>query len=578
MIFFDPKNLTFHPKTTKRKGRTKATIACVNLYKILRPCFIYVGLDGTRFTYAEDEIERNIRPMNTVYERHPLLVRRDEARGASTISLNTAAVQKKDIELDLTAEGTLAEKLSKNIVPRLTKKREQTKPEALKRRSRIMADALALNNQLSGFLGIRRFGTSSKASWRQKKDFNEDNSDTSSGDSIRAPWSPFFLSPSEISNDLDLRSRPKSISNPYPDSRVKKKFIHGQKGNRSKFHQQHISARTETELLSERLQKKDNKNKSQLAIKEDKKKARQGQKKERRKALGIFGKQGHINRDLERIGRLDPSGSMNFEVHLFEPTRITNQLKIRHLKFPGIGYKIELQPFKFYLNAIGWPLYVERQWITRQQASYQFETRVTPLFLPSTGLGAYSEHLSFAGHGKNVKDADRAAMLRMLGYLADRLRSLGYDLEDLLPGMKFGVPLLDPEPLRHMPLIQGSVVKLIFDQLPIEVLVKFHYMIEIEKQRLSELGEMGKVRAWQEFCNENLARCTSYIEEMELEGKFSDTMISYEIPEPFAKLEDVLLKKTKGKEARAPPSATPVVQVNQNETAVASELGVDQNL
>ncbi|KAK7202498.1 hypothetical protein BZA70DRAFT_313216 [Myxozyma melibiosi] len=76
LVYFNPHTVTLTPKHSRLPRdpppRTPGfPVRRVNFFRLLGPQAVYYGLEGTRFTYPEEEMERNIRRMNAVLQLTP---------------------------------------------------------------------------------------------------------------------------------------------------------------------------------------------------------------------------------------------------------------------------------------------------------------------------------------------------------------------------------------------------------------------------------------------------------------------------------------------------------------------------
>ncbi|KAK9483170.1 hypothetical protein V1527DRAFT_473931 [Lipomyces starkeyi] len=236
-------------------------------------------------------------------------------------------------------------------------------------------------------------------------------------------------------------------------------------------------------------------------------KSRQDNKRERNPNKP-FGKIAHAKIDLQKIGRLDENGNINFTIYPWKPMLQSHRTRIHHVKFPGFEHKIALHPGLFYERVVTWPYLIERECLTGQQTIYRYEARLRPLFISEWHI----PEMWFEGHGKNQKDADHAAFIRMLSKLHKNFDP-NTRLDDFLPGQKYGIPY-DPEvPIaidKEMPHLVGRNIWLMQ---PLDTQLKFLEKVEFETQRLSELGRLDEIDAWNGFIRLNLVDAVNYLKE-----------------------------------------------------------------
>ncbi|KAK9241178.1 hypothetical protein V1525DRAFT_605 [Lipomyces kononenkoae] len=236
-------------------------------------------------------------------------------------------------------------------------------------------------------------------------------------------------------------------------------------------------------------------------------KSQQGKKRERNPNKP-YGKVEHAKLDLKKLGRLDENGNLNFTVYPWKPMLQSHRARIHHVKFPGFPDKAAVQPLYFYERVITWPYIMEREWLTGQQTIYRYEARLRPLFFSDWKI----PEMWFTGHGKNQKDADKAAFVRMLSEL-----HLKFDpnvrLDDFLPGQKYGIPY-DPEvPIirdKEMPHMVGRNVWLTQS---LDTQLTYLEKVKFEIQRLSEIGKKDEINAWNKFLQLNLVHAVNHIRE-----------------------------------------------------------------
>ncbi|KAK9367712.1 hypothetical protein V1509DRAFT_625995 [Lipomyces kononenkoae] len=244
--------------------------------------------------------------------------------------------------------------------------------------------------------------------------------------------------------------------------------------------------------------------------------SRQGKKRERNPNKP-FGKIEHAKRDLKKIGRLDENGNLNFTIYPWKPMLQSHRSRIHHVKFPGFPEKTAVQPRLFYERVITWPYIMEREWLTGQQTLYRYEARLRPLFFSDWQI----PEMWFTGHGKNQKDADNAAFIRMLSKLHNSFDP-SVRLDDFLPGRKFGIPY-DPEiPIvrdKELPYMVGRNIWLTQS---LDTQLKYLEKVEFEVQRLTEIGKRDEINAWNEFKRLNLVHAVKHIREEAEAKKLAD--------------------------------------------------------
>ncbi|KAK9389560.1 hypothetical protein V1515DRAFT_271933 [Lipomyces mesembrius] len=219
-----------------------------------------------------------------------------------------------------------------------------------------------------------------------------------------------------------------------------------------------------------------------------------------------FGKVAHAKLDLKKIGRLDENGNINFIIYPWKPMLQSHRTRVHHAKFPGFEHNVALQPRLFYERVITWPYLIEREWLTGQQTVYRYEARLRPLFFSDWNI----PEMWFQGHGKNQKDADQTAFIRMLSKLHQNFDP-NTKLDDFLPGRKYGIPY-DPEvPIvkdKEMPHMVGRNIWLMQ---PLATQLKFLEKVEFETQRLSDIGKLDEINAWNQFVQLNLVDAVNHI-------------------------------------------------------------------
>ncbi|KAK9432308.1 hypothetical protein V1505DRAFT_391606 [Lipomyces doorenjongii] len=234
-------------------------------------------------------------------------------------------------------------------------------------------------------------------------------------------------------------------------------------------------------------------------------KSRRANKKERN-ANKPFGKVAHAMLDLKKIGRLDEKGNINFIIYPWKPMLQSNRTRIHHVKFQGFEHNIALHPRLFYERIVTWPYLIEREWLTGQQTVYRYETRLRPLFFSDWHI----PEMWFEGHGKNQKDADKAAFIRMLSKLHQNFDP-NTRLDDFLPGRKYGIPYDSAVPIardKEMPHLVGRNIWLMQ---PLATQLNFLEKVQFETQRLSDIGRLDEVDAWDQFVRLNLVDAVNNI-------------------------------------------------------------------
>ncbi|KAK9447031.1 uncharacterized protein V1518DRAFT_422052 [Limtongia smithiae] len=221
----------------------------------------------------------------------------------------------------------------------------------------------------------------------------------------------------------------------------------------------------------------------------------------RKKGRKLFGKNAHVRRDMEKLNRVLPNGQLSFEVFLVEHTTRILRSKVRPFPyFSNIPTNPEKQPLAYITKVLGWPVHIQHEWITKQQVPFQFETRMTPLFLSEWGFPAENFD-KIVGHGHNTKTADTTAALRVLSRIYKEVVIVRAEsIEEMLPGGKYGMPVTDTDPIELKNCnLEGSTPAYLFRMAPEDVLLKFYFAIENEMMRLSEMGDMEKVALWGDY-------------------------------------------------------------------------------